>query len=154
MDRDPRFTLDYNPLMSLFISLLLSSQIWLSGVPSVWLLCLFSVSLSLSTGSISVPIVGISSLSKQPWSFSWRVGFRNGHLAPGVLLAPVLLLVSGPVLQTELASVRMHTPVPCLCVMPPVSRPTAALRVFSLVVLLQQQAAWLSLFTVSLLTRS
>lgn len=50
---------DYNPLMSLFISLLLLSQIWLSGAPSVWLLCLLSVSPSLSTGSVSVPTVGI-----------------------------------------------------------------------------------------------
>ena len=45
--------------MSLFISLLLLSQIWLSGAPSVWLLCLLSVSPSLSTGGVSVPTVGI-----------------------------------------------------------------------------------------------
>ena len=141
--------------MSLFISLLLLSQIWLSGAPSVWLLCLLSVSPSLSTGGVSVPTVGISAYpsSTGPSVGGWSLEMDTWLPVCSWRLRSCLVL--GPSCSPSWRA-STHTPVPRLCLwcrLSPVP-PTAPHWVFLLAVLLQQQAAWLSLSTVSLMTRA
>lgn len=90
------YSVGYDPLVSLFILLLICPRFGSLGLPlvgsHVFSACLHQLGGTFSLfGSISVPSVGIASLPEQPWSFNWRVGLETDTWAPGVLLAAVLI---------------------------------------------------------------